>query len=1387
MPFLRRRGNVASDSDMRRLSATARNSVSQTRPSSDDPSDSNPDSAAYLAADTAVRYPVIALPSPTSTSLELSTSAGEGPANLYTTDESRLRPKTPPIQDESSKHRRFSILRFRNASDSQLSLRARQQAGNVPPMPKPPELMDTVPITEALLPHKKNSRLRLPDRFCNSRHSRDDPPGDLILKETPGGLDRSALRVRPTLVTFHEPAAGSSFKAPDTTGGNEASMPSVNAFRISESSRSDASSNHTNSTTQTKLRVPPASSFSWLARRKGKAPAPLFDLSHLPQQATLPHSTQSQVGFGEPQACASQEKTSPAQNTSRPSASHGIGAVAVTSVSAADLSMKMNTTTPATVLLSPEPTTLTRSTPKLSRLQLRGRSSTVSSLGRNSMEDYLTRETTRTSSSTGRKSLGDVFGFNRLRQNAEPGQTMRHGTLSPGTPSSSTSKNNSIQIAREPISLPDRREDESAAKYLARIEQRLSRGVIASVLSRGTDPFYLTVLRSYMRRFSFFGDPMDMAIRKLLMEAELPKETQQIDRYLQAFANRYHECNPGIYSSPDQAYFVAFSLLILHTDVFNKNNKHKMQQGDYIKNTRGEGVYEPILKCFYDNITYTPFIHVEEEVDWGSDCQRTKSKTRFPRGTSDRMPRKSSKEPLDPYTLILDSKLDTLRPSLQDVMELEDHYNYLGTSKDLNVRELQRTFFRTGVLQIVSERSRPDAFRDEKSTTNPETAPQGVVDIKITKVGILWRKDAKKKKTRPRWQEWGAILTGAQLYLFRNTAWVKNLMHQYESHVKQGFYGEPVIFKPQIAEFKPDALMPTKDAVALVDLSYKKHKHAFKYARPAAFVEEILLADNEEEMNDWLAKLNYAAAFMTSSIRMRGVVGSHYEGQSRRGIRRLGSSNTAQVIQTPTGEVSIVRGRIDQHEAESILVQRHQAMARAVEQAARDIRAKEKELEEDLRNARHLQILSPVQARSRDELLREAARMDVKIKWIRMGIWRIKCHRDVLSRDLEEEGVTLDDLSPTKSLNVGREGECAASQGPPAQPGTTHDRVQNEFADSVSFEESRTDLGRAVHKHEHSWGSSLSSASQGVKPRSKSCSSTALSSTVPDIQSNGNGRSGLSHTREDSNSNLLGPNTEACHTEVDARNRDVLEQPAFIESQLPSSHVLGPGRSRAGSMSEVTEASDHWDILSPSEKQDRTRVRRSLQRTLRESAGQLSHHRSRKGKDSVYTGISEDTMRDDVLSRGSGSFVVHGKKASVIDLGDGLQHLPTEERLKQRAQRDLTISPNNVREDDTHYSPGCLPDTSRRRESATSTSTATARSFQELHRKYSSAQTSKTVSSNHPLSPSSDTESEAALSIAEGQRTPSATSENRDGRERELPLCLTTTLSPPSISSADER
>jgi hypothetical protein len=45
----------------------------------------------------------------------------------------------------------------------------------------------------------------------------------------------------------------------------------------------------------------------------------------------------------------------------------------------------------------------------------------------------------------------------------------------------------------------------------------------------------------------------------------------------------------------DHPYILAFSLIMLHTDAFNKSNKRKMSKPDYIKNTRLPGVAPEVL------------------------------------------------------------------------------------------------------------------------------------------------------------------------------------------------------------------------------------------------------------------------------------------------------------------------------------------------------------------------------------------------------------------------------------------------------------------------------------------------------------------------------------------------------------------------------------------------------------------------------------------------------------------------------------------------------------------------------------------------------------------------------------------------------------------------
>lgn len=1432
MPFLRnKRGNMASESEMRRSTAL----LDDIRPVSYEPplraATSNIDlpslrlSPSTLSADVGAAADAVANGSTTAIPAPPVTPPHDSPSSLNTNHALQVRetidrPDSPPIQDETPKHRRFSMLRFRNASDSQLSARAKKQAQahadeSAPPVPRgmltfkhgsgpgsgsgslcrrqssaapansdstaPPEIITTAPTVEFNTVPRKQSRMfaRLRKSGEELRQEQARPPIQPISKKdrrksfVPGATGKKSISIE-------EPEARrpKSSNAPQTHTHEDPPPLPLPGNRLSESSRSEESSSSrmqgSGSSTNNFFRLP---------RRKPKQPEPLFPFAHLQRQRSHDQNAGSNPSLT-PSSPVRQSTSSTASGLSpkqKPVARSSIvknGTATPPGSTPGKALLQKPNASPATALFRP----LSRNsgTPSPTRPHIRGRSSTMSSLGRESLDDRLAPPYARTSTSTGRKSFGDLLGMNRFRNP----DSSRQGTGTPATPGSNTSKDNSLNIQRESVVLPEKREDENPGRYLERLEEIASRSEIAAALSKNGDTFHLAVLRSFMRRFGFFGDPMDMAIRKLLMSAELPKETQHIDRFLQAFANRYHECNPGIYTNPDQAYFIAFSLLILHTDVFNKNNKHKMQKHDYIKNTKGEGIADDILEVFYDNITYTPFIHVEDELDMAGERSSThkssKKKIVFPNPNAPEAAlKKATKEPIDPYTIILDNRLDILRPNFKDVMHLEDHFTYTGTAPSLNLKELQNTFFRTGILQIVSARSRPDAFMSEKTATNPDEAQPGVVDIKVTKVGLLWRKDVKKKKTRSPWQEWGAILTGAQLYFFRNTAWVKNLMHQYDSHVKSGHDGIPIIFKPPLESFKPDALMSTDGAVALLDSEYKKHKHAFVYVRHGG-LEEVLLADDEAEMNDWLAKLNYAAAFRTNGVRMRGVIGGGYDGQGRRALRRLDT----EAVQTPSGEVMVARSKVDQQMAQDILFARREIMLQKVAESNETLQYEEKKLDDQLRNARHLQLMAPIQPKTRDAVLMSAGRMAAQLKWTRIDIWKLKCHRDIMLLDLEEErqilglpaGPVSEAINPAKPV-LGREvsktskaSSGTAIQSPLAPIASDSQRSPTReslacasddgSAHTEAFQTPPTSaVAPSLHRHQNSW--EVPSLNIERARKASVSSAKSLGQVIP-----------ATPPRTAATSSSMPENAVADddHPEEDADERDLLQQAGLLGGQITKSpETVDKSRPIDTEQSpERQEYGQHNNSLDK-DKQDKNKIRRSLQRTLREGAGHLSHARSRKGKE-IVAGGSVDDNEAETLTRGAGPFVVHGKKASVITFGSELQSLSPDERLRARKGPQADEPSANgepVEEPPAAGGSGSGSGNngdfrvfllrgpqprSERRVSAASASTATARSFRELHRKYSTA--AKGGSSSGNLAIPADDDSDAALSFSDGRRSP---------------------------------
>lgn len=90
-------------------------------------------------------------------------------------------------------------------------------------------------------------------------------------------------------------------------------------------------------------------------------------------------------------------------------------------------------------------------------------------------------------------------------------------------------QSNFLQLICLLIFLLEKCDDEFVVKYLFWVEEVIFCSFIVVMLLKNVDIFLVLVLRSYMCKFMFYGDFMDMVIRKFFMEVELFKEMQYID------------------------------------------------------------------------------------------------------------------------------------------------------------------------------------------------------------------------------------------------------------------------------------------------------------------------------------------------------------------------------------------------------------------------------------------------------------------------------------------------------------------------------------------------------------------------------------------------------------------------------------------------------------------------------------------------------------------------------------------------------------------------------------------------------------------------------------------------------------------------------------------
>ncbi|KAL2138809.1 hypothetical protein VTI28DRAFT_6215 [Corynascus sepedonium] len=148
--------------------------------------------------------------------------------------------------------------------------------------------------------------------------------------------------------------------------------------------------------------------------------------------------------------------------------------------------------------------------------------------------------------------------------------------------------------------------NEDIARFLLS-EDRLDKAQIGEYLGEG-DQKNVDIMHAFVDMMDFSKKRFVDALREFLQAFRLPGEAQKIDRFMLKFANRYVTGNPNAFANADTPYVLAYSVILLNTDLHSSKVVRRMSKEDFIKNNRGIndnadlpdeyliGIYEDIQK-----------------------------------------------------------------------------------------------------------------------------------------------------------------------------------------------------------------------------------------------------------------------------------------------------------------------------------------------------------------------------------------------------------------------------------------------------------------------------------------------------------------------------------------------------------------------------------------------------------------------------------------------------------------------------------------------------------------------------------------------------------------------------------------------------------------------
>lgn len=155
---------------------------------------------------------------------------------------------------------------------------------------------------------------------------------------------------------------------------------------------------------------------------------------------------------------------------------------------------------------------------------------------------------------------------------------------------------------------------------------------------------------AFTQALDFRNQRLDDALRQLLAKFRLPGEAQKIERILETFSTVYFAQEPGPLADADTAFVLAYSVIMLNTDLHNPSVRHKMTKEGFLRNNRGisggEDLPADYLGALFDaiqttEIEVTPSSHGDGHTAtsgaqaWGQVSTRPPQKYGHPEHTRD--------------------------------------------------------------------------------------------------------------------------------------------------------------------------------------------------------------------------------------------------------------------------------------------------------------------------------------------------------------------------------------------------------------------------------------------------------------------------------------------------------------------------------------------------------------------------------------------------------------------------------------------------------------------------------------------------------------------------------------------------------------------------------